>query len=80
MQDAAEFFHRMFRKEARMIYERIEALCKDRGVSIRKLEVECGLSNGSIAKWKTVSPVAESLYRVAVYLDTTVEELLKEAN
>lgn len=70
----------MFRKEARMIYERIEALCKDRGVSIRKLEAECGLSNGSIAKWKTVRPVAESLYRVAVYLDTTVEELLKEVN
>lgn len=60
-----------------MIYERIEALCKERGLSIRKLENECGLSNGSIAKWRTVSPSAESLYKVAQYLKTTVEELIR---
>lgn len=60
-----------------MIYERIEALCKERGLSIRKLENECGLSNGSISKWRTVSPSAESLYKVAQYLKTTVEELIR---
>lgn len=62
-----------------MIYARIEALCKEKGVSIRKVEAACGLSNGCIAKWKTVSPSAESLYKVAQYLETTVEELLREA-
>lgn len=61
-----------------MVYERIEALCREKGVSIRKLENSCGLSNGSVAKWKVVSPSAESLYKVAVFLETTVEELLKE--
>ena len=62
-----------------MVYERIEALCKEKGVSIRKLETDCGLSNGSIAKWKTMSPSAVSLYKVAQYLETTVEELVREA-
>ena len=61
-----------------MVYERIEALCKEKSVSIRKLETDCGLSNGSIAKWKTVSPSAVSLYKVAQYLETTVEELVRE--
>ena len=60
-----------------MIYERIEALCKKSGVSIRKLEIMCGLSNGCIAKWRTVSPSAESLYKVAKELGVTVEQLLE---
>ena len=62
-----------------MVYERIEALCKEKGVSIRHLERECGLSYGSVIKWKTASPAADSLYKVAQYLETTVEELLREA-
>lgn len=61
-----------------MLYERIESLCKNKGFSIRHLERECGLSYGSVIKWRTSSPAADSLYKVAQYLETTVEELLKE--
>lgn len=61
-----------------MLYEKIENLCKAKGYSIRQLERECGLSYGSIIKWRSASPAADSLYKVAQYLGTTVESLLKE--
>lgn len=61
-----------------MLYERIEGLCKSKGISIRHLERECGLSYGSVIKWRTSSPSAVSLLKVAQYLETTVEELVRE--
>lgn len=60
-----------------MIYERIKDLCEAKKLSVRRLEIDCGLSNGSIVKWKTVQPAAASLYKVAKRLDVSVEELLE---
>ena len=61
-----------------MLYEKIVAVATERGTSIRKIEEECGLSNGSVIKWRTSKPAAESLYKVAKFLGLTVEDLLKE--
>lgn len=60
-----------------MLYTRIKDLCEKRQISIRKLENDCDLSNGCIAKWKTAQPAAASLYKVAKRLDVSVEELLE---
>lgn len=60
-----------------MLYEKIEKLATEQGFSIRKIEQDCELSNGSIVKWKENKPIAISLLKVAKYLGTTVEELLK---
>lgn len=60
-----------------MIYERIEKLCKERGISVRKLEGECSLSNGSVAKWKTSSPSVESLGKVAQFFGVSIDELVR---
>lgn len=61
-----------------MIYERIEKLCKERCVSIRRLETECQLSNGSVVKWKTSSPTVESLYKVAQFFGVSIDELVRD--
>lgn len=61
-----------------MLYEKIVKLANEKDVSIRKIELECGLSNGSIVKWKDVKPLAESLYKVAKYLDVPIEYFLTE--
>ena len=60
-----------------MIYERIEALCLEQNLPIRRLEADCGLSNGSISKWKKSEPAAGSLYKVASRLGVTVEALIE---
>ena len=61
-----------------MIYDKIEALCREKKISIRKVENECNLSNGCIVKWKTVKPAAESLYKVAKYLGVSIEYFLED--
>lgn len=60
-----------------MLYTRIKDLCEKRQISIRKLENDCDLSNGCIAKWKVVQPSAMALYRVAKRLGVSVEDLLE---
>lgn len=58
------------------MYERIEKLRKDRGISQGKLEKELGFSNGSISKWKNSSPTPERLKKLADYFEVSVEYLM----
>lgn len=60
-----------------MIYDRVKALAKKQNVSIRKIEIDCGFSQGSVCKWNEVSPSAEKVKKVADYLKTSVDEILK---
>lgn len=60
-----------------MIYDRVKALAKKRNVSICKIEIDCGFSQGSVCKWNEVSPSAEKVKKVADYLKTSVDEILK---
>lgn len=60
-----------------MIYDRVKALAKKRNVSIRKIEIDCGFSQGSVCKWNDISPSAEKVKKVADYLNTSVDEILK---
>ena len=60
-----------------MIYDRVKALAKKRNVSIRKIEIDCGFSQGSVCKRNEVSPSAEKVKKVADYLKTSVDEILK---
>lgn len=61
-----------------MLFERISALCKERGISIAKLEQEAKLGNATIRGWKDSSPRVDSLKRVADYFKCSVDDLLKE--
>lgn len=59
-----------------LIFERVEALCKEKGISVRQLEQECHIGNGIIARWKNSSPRAANLYKVAKYFGVPMEYLL----
>lgn len=61
-----------------MNIDKLAAMCKERGISFRKLEKECGLGNGTIARWKTSSPTVANLKAVADYFGVTVDELLRD--
>lgn len=59
-----------------MLKEKIKSLCKEKGLTIQRLEIETGLSNGTISKWDKAKPKAESLEKVANYLGVTIDFLL----
>lgn len=64
-----------------MIYEVIKEIADQKGISIYRIEKDCGMSNGIIAKWgKTAqqSPKVDNLIKVAVYLETPLETFLEK--
>ena len=58
------------------LYETIKERCKEKEISIAKLEREVKLSVGSISHWRTSDPKVSSVKAVADYLQCTVDELL----
>lgn len=62
-----------------MIFDNIQRMAKERGVTIQKVEQECGLSNGIINKWKeNNNPKIDNLKRVADYFGKPIEYFLEE--
>lgn len=59
------------------ILSRIGELRKQREkLSINKLEQECGLTRGSMAKWDDHAPSPDKVKKVADYFNVSVEYLL----
>lgn len=61
-----------------MILDHIRALCAARGVTIKQLERETGISNGTISRWDDSYPRVDNLKTVADFFGVTVDELLTE--
>ena len=61
-----------------MIYRKIADLCKQRGISIAKLEREVGIGNGTIGRWEVSSPTVEKLKKVADFFGVSVDSLLAD--
>lgn len=59
-----------------MLFEKITTLCKDKKITIAKLERECAMGNGTVRGWKNSSPSVENLKKVADYFGVNVDELL----
>ena len=57
--------------------EKIRELANEKGLSLIGLEHKVKFSNGTICKWKDTGASANSLYIVANYLGTTVDDLLE---
>lgn len=61
-----------------MIFDNIQRLCKEKGISIAKLEGNVGLGNGTVRGWATSSPTVEKLKLVSTYFGISIDDLLKE--
>ena len=57
----------------------IKELCASKKTTIKALERELGLGNGTIRRWDDSSPAYEKLQKVAEYFGITVAELTGEA-
>ena len=58
------------------IYDKIKAICKEKGMSVRQLEMSAGLKNGAISKWNDSSPTVKSLKAVADVLKVKIDKLI----
>jgi transcriptional regulator with XRE-family HTH domain len=58
------------------LLERVKALCKEKGISQRRLESELKLGNGATSKWVKSSPSGDILQKIAEYFDVSIDWLL----
>lgn len=58
------------------LLDQIKTLCKEKGVSQRKMEQEIGISNGASSKWETSSPSIEVIQKLSAYFDVSIDYLL----
>ena len=59
-----------------MILEKINSLCKQKGISIAQLEREMGFANATIRRWDAVDPGVEKVEKVADYFGVTIDSLI----
>ncbi|MBC1306814.1 helix-turn-helix domain-containing protein [Listeria booriae] len=56
--------------------DRIKILCKERGITLSKLEQELGYGQNSLYAWKKKNPTGANLAKVADYFNVSVDYLL----
>lgn len=61
-----------------MLLEKILYFCKEKNIPLYIFEKDCGLGNGTIARWKTSNPRIDSLQKVAKQMNVSVEDLLED--
>lgn len=60
------------------MYQKIKKLCKEKGISVYYLEKILELSTGSICKWESSIPRADTLQKVADYFGVSTSYFLDE--
>lgn len=60
-----------------MLFDNIKEICKEKGISVWKLEKTLGFSNRSISKWNECDPGIRKVQKVADYLGVPIEKLLE---
>ena len=58
------------------LYENVKEAAKKKGYSINRLEKELGFARSYISKFKTITPSADKIQRIADYLGVSTEYLL----
>lgn len=59
-----------------VLFDKIKAICQEKGMSISLLERTAGLGNGTIDGWNTSSPRLENILAVAKVLGVPLSELV----
>lgn len=56
--------------------ERIKSLCKNRGISMNKLEEELGFAKGYVSKLDKSNPNSSKLQKIADYFNVSLDYLI----
>ena len=61
-----------------LTYEKIRNLCKENGITVTKLESDCGFSKGSLCRVSKSQPSMERVQKIADYFGISVGNLTGE--
>ena len=73
-----EYFRTFFRRNYMSLVEKLRALAKAKNTSFSALEKELGFGNGTIQKWDNSSPSCDKLLKLANFLNTSIDSLLRD--
>lgn len=73
-------FSKKLRGGETLILDNIQKLCKERGISVARLERELGFGNATIRGWGSSSPNVDNLKKVADFFGVTVDSLISDAS
>ena len=73
---AARIHKRDGKEDFMDLLKKIRVLAAEKGVSVSKVERECGFSKNSIIKWDKNMPSADKIFRVAQYFGVSADYLL----
>lgn len=59
------------------VYENVQKLCAERGISMTALEEKAEIAHGITGKWKKAMPNITTLQKVAKTLDVKLVDLLE---
>ena len=62
------------------MYEKIKELCKQKNISVNKLEQELGFAKGSLCRIDVNKPSIDKLQKIAKYFDVGIEYLTGQEN
>ena len=58
------------------LIENIRALCKEKGITVRQLELALGMNSGSISRFQKYTPSISKVAEVAEFLEVSIDSLL----
>lgn len=61
-----------------LVLDNIKRICEQRGISFYRIEHDCNMGNGVIARWAYQGPSVKKLKAVADYLGVSMDELLRD--
>jgi transcriptional regulator with XRE-family HTH domain len=60
--------------------ERVKKLCKERGITVARLEEELEIPKNTIYQWKRISPSLDKIQSIADYFNVSTDYLLGRTN
>lgn len=62
-----------------MLFDNVLALCKEKGITIARLEREAGLGNATVRGWENSTPNIVTIKKVADYFGVGIDDLLSQS-
>ena len=59
-----------------MLYDNVKAICKEKKITVSRLEADLKFPRSSIRKWNTNEPSVSRVKKVADYLGVGIEKLI----
>lgn len=63
-------------KEDMTVYERLQMLCEGKGITVKQMEIDLGMTKGHAFKWNTSQPSTKYIAPLAEYFGVSQKYIL----